>query len=224
MAGPMTHWDPDRFGHSRFDRVRDLIARITSEPAWPTITALDAALSPELRTAGVRLVEAPKTRAALGSDGAIEPASLYEVRIVEHGEIPTRPHNLHDLLNAVVWAAFPLTKLALTRRLATIQRARAANRSTLPSTRTREHDRLAMFDEGALLRVTDRETTTWIFGHAIYEHTYAGELAIRGAAVDLAVPGIDDLNLVDTRAAIDRALAHLDLASAVREGPGIDVG
>lgn len=214
-------WDPRRFGHARFDRVRDLIERFASASDWPAIPALDAVLAPELRTVGVRLVDAPKTRAALAADGAIDPASLYEVRIVEHGEIPTRPRNLHDLLNALVWAAFPRSKRALTQRLATIQRARAAGRATLPSTRTREHDRLAMFDEGALLRVN--ETTTWIFGHAIYEHTYAGVLGVRGAAVDLAVAGIDGLGLVAARAAIDDVLAGLALATAVREGPGIDV-
>ncbi len=222
MAGAVTPWDPSRFGHTRFDRVHDLLDRFANERVWPTIESLDAALAPELRLVGVRLVEAPKTRAARAADGTIDPASLYEIRIAEHGEIPTRPHNLHDLLNALVWAAFPQSKRTLTRRLATIQRTRAAGRATLPSTRTREHDRLAMIDEGALLRVTDRETTTWIFGHAIYEHTYAGDLAVRGAAVDLRVE-IAGLDLVGARAAIDRALAQLDLATVVRDGPGIDV-
>ena len=224
MARAVTQiWDHTRFAHPRFDRVRDLLGRFAGEPAWPTIDALDAALAPELRSVEVRLVEAPKTRAALDANGLIDPASLYEVRIVEHGEIPSRPHNLHDLLNALVWAAFPQSKLALTRRLATIQRARAAGRSTLPSTRTREHDRLAMIDEGALLHVTDRDTTIWIFGHAIYEHTYAGDLAVRGAAVDLTLPGIDELDLAAARAAIDHGLASLDLATVVRDGPGVDV-
>jgi len=216
VAAPVTSWDPRRFAHVRFDRVRDLIERFSGEPDWPTVSMLDHCLE----LAGMHLVEAPKTRAALGADGAIDPASLYEIRIVERGEIPTRPRNLHDLLNALVWAAFPHTKLALTRRLATIQRARAAGRATLPSTRTREHDRLAMFDEGALLRVSG---TTWIFGHAIYEHTYAGELAVRGAAVDLDVPGLDGLGIVEARAAIDHILAGLDLATSLREGSGVVV-
>ena len=207
-------WEPRRFAHPRFDRVRDLIERFAGEPDWPAVATLDACLERELRRAGVRLVEAPKTRAALAPDGTIDPASLYEVRIVEHGEIPTRPRNLHDLLNALVWAAFPQTKLALTRRLAEIQRARATGRATLPATRSREHDRLAMFDEGALILVG---AEVWIFGHAIYEHTYAGAHGVRGAAVDLALPA------ASTRAAIDDALATRDLATAMREGPGVDV-
>src|SRR5690349_19055123 len=121
----MLEWSPVRLHHPRFHRVADLIARFVDAPTWPSIPALNAAFSEELGRVGVRFVEAPKTRFVLGPDGTIDVSSLYEVRIVERGEIPTRPSNVHDLLNALIWAAFPETKLALTRALATIQRARA---------------------------------------------------------------------------------------------------
>jgi hypothetical protein len=205
-------WEPARFAQPRFRRVRDLLERIAT-PAWPSVAAIDEAFAPELRDVGIRLIEAPKTRAALAADGTIDPASLYEVRIVECGEVPTRPNNLHDLLNAVVWAAFPRSKLALTRRLAEIQRARAIGRATLPSARSREHDRLAMIDEGAVLRVGGE---SWIFGHAIYEHAYGGHLDVRGGAVDLVVAE-------PSRAAIDRAFAGVDFAAALRPGPGVHI-
>lgn len=206
-------WEPARLTHARFARVADLVARLAGEPEWPSIATLDAVFAAELAVVGVHLVEAGKTRPALAADGTIDPATLYEVRIAERGEIPTRPSNLHDLLNALVWAAFPHAKLALTRQLAAIQRARAAGRATLPATRTRDHDRLAMVDEGGIVCVRGEQ---WIFGHAIYEHTYAGELAVRGAAIDLEV----DVDVV-SRDAIDRALAAADLALVVRAGPGI---
>lgn len=209
----MTAWSPARLQHARFHRIADLIARLVDAPGWPSVDMLDRTFSAELGRVGVHLVEAPKTKFVLGPDGTIDVTSLYEVRIVERGEIPTRPSNLHDLLNALIWAAFPETKLALTRALATIQRERAAGRATLPNARTSEHDRLAMFDEGAIIRVEG--AGTWIFGHAIYEHAYGGELAIRGAAVDLVVPGII------TRDAIDRVLATQDLAGVVRRGAGV---
>ena len=205
-------WEPARFAQPRFRRVRDLLERIAT-PAWPSVEAIDEAFAPELRGVGMRLIEAPKTRAALAADGTIDPASLYEVRIVERGEVPTRPHNLHDLLNAVVWAAFPRSKLALTTRLAEIQRTRAAGRATLPSARSREHDRLAMIDEGAVLLVGGQ---SWIFGHAIYEHAYSGYLDVRGGAVVLEVAE-------PSRAAIDRAFAEADFASALRPGPGVPI-
>lgn len=209
----MIEWSPSRLQHTRFHRVADLIARLAYERHWPTIGALNEYFADELGRVGVRLVEAPKSKFGLGPDGSIDVSSLYEVRIVERGEIPTRPHNVHDLLNALIWAAFPETKLALTRSLAAIQRDRAKGRATLPNARTPDHDRLAMFDEGALLCVEG--AGTWIFGHAIYEHAYAGVFEVRGAAVDLVVPG------VVTRAAIDRMLAATDFASAVRRGAGV---
>ena len=220
----MTVWDPTRLQQPRFARVADLIERLASHHDWPSVAALDDAFAPELTRVGVRLVEAPKAKFTLGSDGTIDLSSLYEVRIVDAGEIPTRPSNGHDFLNALVWAAFPRAKLALSRELAAVQRTRAAGQASLPNARTRGHDRLAMIDEGAVVRVQGtREVSTWIFGHAIYEHAYAGVLDVRGAAVDLAVPGIEELALVDARARIDEHLAASDFATLVRPGAGVPV-
>jgi hypothetical protein len=213
----VTIWEPARFAHPRFARVADLVARFAGERDWPSVPALDEMFAAELAQVGVRVIEEGKTRAQLAADGTIDPASLYEVRIVERGEIPTRPKNAHDLLNALVWAAFPHAKLALTRALASVQRERAAGRAKLPNTRSPAHDRLAMIDEGALLRVRSGAVTTqWIFGHAIYEHAYVGVFDVRAAAIDLEVD-------VAERAAIDRALAAADLQHVVRSGPGVAI-
>lgn len=46
----------------------------------------------------------------------LEPVDYYEVHIAQTGEVPTRSENWHDLLNALVWCAFPLTKTAITNR------------------------------------------------------------------------------------------------------------
>ena len=119
-------WDPVRLQHPWFAGIADLAERIAGAREWPSIEMLNECLGAELGSVGVRLVESGKTKAAL-RDGAIDPASLYEVRIVEHGEIPTRARNAHDLLNTLIWAAFPHSKLALTRALAIIQRERAAS-------------------------------------------------------------------------------------------------
>jgi len=215
---PALAWEPARLAHPWFARVADLVARMAHEPDWPSIAVLDACFAPELARAGMRLIEAEKTRTALAADGTIDVSSLYEVRIVERGEIPTRPHNAHDLLNALVWAAFPLAKLALARELAALQRERAAGRATLPTTRSPHHDRLAMIDEGALICLADG--ARWIFGHAIYEHAYAGELDVRGIAIDLDV-SVEALAPADARSRIDRELAGADFARVTRRGPGI---
>lgn len=220
----MIPWDFARFAHRRFARIADLVARLADARDWPSIALLNDRFRVELASAGVQLVEAAKTRPALGADGTIDPSSLYEVRIVERGEVPTRPRNAHDLCNALAWAAFPHAKLALSRALAAAQRARAVGRRALPATRTHDHDRLALIDEGGVVCVTgSRTTSTWIFGHALYEHGYAGDLDVRGTAIDLALPDIDSLAPVAARAAIDRALAAVDLAHAARPGPGIPV-
>lgn len=213
----MTSWEPRRFAHARFARVADLVARFTGERDWPSVAAINEVFAAELAQVGVRLVEEAKTKPQLAADGTIDVASLYEVRIVERGEIPTRPRSAHDLMNALVWAAFPHAKLALTRALATVQRERAAGRATLPNARSPAHDRLAMIDEGALLCVRSGATTSqWIFGHAIYEHAYAGVFDIRAAAADLEVE-------VPERGAIDRALAAADLQRIVRSGAGVPI-
>ena len=218
----MPCWELVWLVQSWFALVVDLVARLAGEPDWPGVARLHDCFAAELGGAGVRLIEAGKTRPALGADGAIDPATLYEVRIAERGEIATRPRNLHDLLNALVWAAFPHAKLALTRALAVLQRARAAGRASLPATRTRDHDRLTLFDEGGVGYVTgSRTSATWIFGHAIYEHAYAGEVAVRAAVVDLSLPGIEDLEPRAARAAVDRALAAVDVALVMRHGAGM---
>lgn len=205
-------WDPARLAHPWFAGIADLVARIADQRDWPSIPTLNERFADELASAGVHLVESGKTKATLANDGTIDPASLYEVRIVERGEIPTRARNAHDLLNTLIWAAFPRAKLALSRSLAVLQRERAAGRARLPATRTPEHDRLALVDEGAILRTPARG---WIFGHAILEHAYAGELGIRGTVIELGT--------AYSRADVDRLLAAADLAQVVWRGPGVAV-
>ncbi len=224
MGSEPSAWAPERFEHARFARLADLVHRIAGEHDWPSIDTLNHAFVRELQTVGVRLVEAAKTKPALGADGTLDPSTLYEIRIVEYGEIPTRPRNAHDLLNALVWAAFPRSKLEVSRALAALQRERAKGRTQLPSTRTKDHDRLAMIDEGAVLRVGGASThSVWIFGHAILEHAYAGVFDVRGAAVDLDVPGVDLLAPIEARAAVDRVFAGSDLPRVVRAGAGVPV-
>jgi hypothetical protein len=216
-----TTWQPSRFGHARFAGIADLLDRFRAARDWPAVAELDGQLRGELAIAGVRLVESAKTRYRRLPDGTIDPATLYEVRIAERGEVATRGRSAHDLFNAVVWAAFPRSKLALSRELAREQRARVSGRTQLPGTRTRAHDRLALVDEGGVVVVRDG---SWIFGHAIYEHAYAGQLDVRGTAIDLDVDAAArGDSLATARGAIDAALAACDLALAVRGGPGIPV-
>ncbi len=206
---------------ARFVGIADVVAAIATAPDWPSCDDLNAWFAAPFASVGVRMVSADKTRAMLGPDGKLDPKSLYEVRISDTGEVPTRPRNLHDLLNALIWAAFPFSKKALTQRLAQMQRQRAAGQAKLPVARTRPHDRLALIDEGGVLRLPNvaypDAPCTWIFGHAILEHAYAGVDDVRGATMQLrratGAPG----HLPPTRAQVDQVLAGIlgdDLAVA----------
>jgi len=96
--------------------------------------------------------------------------------------------------------------------------------SPLLPTRSHAHDRLALIDEDTVLCVAgSRATSTWIFGHALYDHAYEGDRSVRGTAIDLELPGLDDLAPLAARAAVDRALAVTDLTRVARPGPGIPV-
>ena len=131
--------------------------------------------------------------------GPVVLASLYEGRIVEQGEVPTRSDDYHDLFNALAFCAFPRAKWALHARQYGIYRARLTPGATrLPGARTREQDALALFDEGGLLVALAEGVRAGLpggpvardlmlaelvragraqvvpFGHALHEHLVAG--------------------------------------------------
>ena len=72
----------------------------------------------------------------------------YELRVFQSGCVQTRPENLHDWFNALVWLAFPRTKA----------RVNAIHAETIPregGRRGRLRDLLTIFDEGGALVVGD---------------------------------------------------------------------
>lgn len=206
-------WAPTRLATARFVGIADVVAAIAAAPAWPSCDELNAWFAAPFASVGVRMVPADKMRSMLGPDGLLDPQSLYEVRISDTGDVPTRPKNLHDLLNALIWAAFPLSKKALTQRLAQMQRQRAAGQAKLPVARTRPHDRLALIDEGGVLHLPNPANPdapcTWIFGHAILEHAYAGIYDVRGATMQLGPPTGAQAALGPTRTIVDQVLAEI---------------
>ena len=72
----------------------------------------------------------------------------YELRIFRTGEIATRPENLHDWFNALVWLAFPRTK-------ARINALHAAEIPFEHGQRGRRRDMLTIFDEGGAIVVCE---------------------------------------------------------------------
>ena len=109
--------------------------------------------------------------------GPVDTRRLYDARITRDRTVPTRARSWHDFLNALVWATFPRSKLALHERQhrALVERI-PEGAATLPGTRSREHDTLALLDEGGVVLLDDGGTAraTVLFGHALYEGLVLG--------------------------------------------------
>jgi hypothetical protein len=149
--------------------------------AFPSPATLDAVLA---HRAGVRFQAAlPKPRRRRGR----APKDMYDSSIVEAGVVPTRPGSWHDLLNALVWAAFPRSKRALhAAQLSMVRERLDPHTGRMEGARARAHDALALLDEGGAVvllrggglpgdsselsaRVRDRSAAVLVFGHALYE-------------------------------------------------------
>jgi hypothetical protein len=103
--------------------------------------------------------------------------------------VPTRPRSWHDFLNALVWATFPRAKLALhTRQHEELSARMTPDARTLPSSRSRVHDALALLDEGGVVLLGDgRRRVGIVFGHALYEGLVLGVRALAARAVEVHV-------------------------------------
>lgn len=88
-------------------------------------------------------------------------ALAYERCIAAHGEIATRPSNLHDALNALMWLAFPRTKAALNALHVEEALTGTAN------ARSERRDAATLLDEsGLILACADEELVALLRDHA----------------------------------------------------------
>ena len=170
---------------------------------WPSLEALQRlALSrePPIVTGG----GAPLTFVPQGARPR-HAGERYEARIYLLGEVQVRPASWHDLLNALVWLAFPQAKAALNARhyqaFLDQQASGATNRGPV-------QDALTLFDEGGVIVAAAdadllghirrfawkdlfwRERTRvadsmgfFLFGHALYEKALAPFSGITGRAI-----------------------------------------
>jgi hypothetical protein len=202
-------WDPRFFEKSPlFWPIRRHAARFEAEAAFPAAEACDRLLA---ELAGVRFRQQPPKPSRRRRKGPVDMDALYDTRITVEGWVPTRAGSWHDLLNALVWAAFPRAKRALHARQHRLFVTRLdPHASRLPGQRTREQDTLALLDEGSIAllfepRLSATLTTAVIagdtskvreavlgggacaivFGHALYEHLVRGEARTIWAMVSL---------------------------------------
>jgi hypothetical protein len=203
-------WDAELASRSPlFWPIAGAVRRLAEETArdgstFPQPEAIDAALG---ERAGIRFErQRPVSRRRRGPR---DPKSMYDARIAREGCVPTRPGSWHDLMNALVWATFPLAKRALhTRQHALVVPAAPGESARRP----RELDALALFDEGGLVVTREPSTgesapteeelaaeieagaaTAFVFGHAIYEGIVLGRSAPLASVVWVAcaVPDTD---------------------------------
>ncbi|HRG98553.1 MAG TPA: DUF3025 domain-containing protein [Polyangiaceae bacterium] len=222
--------DPSRWV---FDGVRHVAAPLADLEAFPSVAELDARLRGTPRLEAQERPPQPRRRAR-GARPAADPATLYDVRITQGARLPTREGSWHDLMNALVFRAFPRAKAALHARQATELLGHLGRDGALPGARTRLQDVLAMLDEGgALLAVRPEDAARLrgtiaaggtclsgarlvVFGHAILEHAVLGAALPRAAPVVLEDPA-PDAPLPELVPRLDEALAAY--VDAVTAGP-----
>jgi hypothetical protein len=244
MALPQTRsFSFDVFGESPWYRsLHTLLARLRKHGDFPTPEELSALYRERVAgsdAAPLMFVPAPpKAKKRRRGRTPISLSSLYEGRIVEQHEVPTRTGDWHDLFNALAFCSFPRAKWALHTRQYRSYAARLLPTMTrLPGARTREQDTLALFDEGGLIvcvdaraaaaipadpELVDRALTELVctgracavpFGHALYEHLALGHAPPLAYAQVLTFEGElpDPATCADFAALdrIDQALARL---------------
>lgn len=188
-----------------------LVREGASPSALPEVARIDRALGAASR---VRFVPSPPRGRGPGRRRAADATPRYDQRITEQGEVMTRSENLHDLMNALVWATFPLAKRAVHARQHAMIGERLGPRGEPPDRRSPEQDAVAMLDEGGVLLLVEpaqeaaleqavfardvatitalvaaRRALGLVFGHALYEHLAVGAPSlVWGHATLLACP------------------------------------
>lgn len=203
--------------------------------------------APDWRAALTRAVRERDVRTAAGqpiefvaADDA-PPGVAYEAHIGATGRVPSRgtaEGGLHDRFNALIWAAFPRTKVALNAR-----QAQEIARRGIGATRGPVRDAATLIDESGLLLACDDpalfaaltrhdwrralvenrarwgcEIVPLVFGHALLEKLAGPFKAITAAVVPLPL-GAGTFEAIDAAAAAfvareelaPRDLLHLPL-------------
>ena len=185
------------------------------------VDALDRALGP---SSGVRFVEqAPRPRRRSRACDTILQDTHYDARITRHGEVPTRPGNTHDRMNALVWSRFPRMKRAIhARQCRLIDDHLRANAGRLPGARTREQDTVAMLDEGGIALLT-RATAAprWAFAVRAHDDATVADAVARGDALGVLVGHAlyEHLARGPGNAATPTRIGALAIVLALRDGP-----
>lgn len=218
-----TAWNADFSSLSRiFAPYAALAQEFSAHAAWPEIDTYNALARRSALTnaVGVPLTFVESAPKPSRRKRNAPPAPPYEQTIFERAEVPTRRHSWHDFFNMLVWNLVPRSKAALNERQCLVARGK---------TRTREQDRLAIFDEGGMIVAEPRgilpdglesngiATSPWsvVVGHAVHESVIMGNRDIRlMALVIVKEPGFFTRPLVEQIAEADTDVARFIGAGA----------
>jgi Protein of unknown function (DUF3025) len=194
--------------HSLFWALVPAASRFSAESDWPPVETYARAFSDASRPP-VRFEPAPPPRGRRRT--AVDPGRLYDARITHDRCVPTRSRSWHDFLNALVWATFPRAKAALhERQLRALVERMPPGARTLPPTRSREHDALALIDEGGVVVLEGGGVRVIVlFGHALYEGLVLGRGAMTACAIRAPVDAVPDDPLVRVALADEALARHL---------------
>jgi hypothetical protein len=132
-----------KYSHPAFSPYQELLAVLAGDTSPDALNRLAARLD-RRHTCHASTLRFDNS----GSASAAE----YETGIAASGVVPTREHNLHDFLNALVWLRFPRLKSALNLRHCQA----VAHQPEEHKQRGRLRDQLTLLDESGLLAVSSR--------------------------------------------------------------------
>ena len=212
-------FDPRFFEeHPLFWPIARAATAFVHDERWPPVETYVRAFPSEPAVRFEAAAAPPRRRRR-----TVEPSSLYDARITHDACVPTRPESWHDFLNALVWASFPRSKRALhERQLRALRACLEPGSRTLPATRSREHDALALLDEGGVVVLEDgRRQDVVLFGHALYEGLVLDRGAMTACAITAAVGEVpaaeaERVALADGALAVHLATAALEPGKLAR--------
>jgi hypothetical protein len=173
--------------------IAPLAHRFAHELDWPEVSTYARVFEGEPPVRFVLSEPLPRRHRRV----PLDPAALYDARITGDGCVPTRPRLWHDFLNALVWGSFPRSKKVLhERQHEEIAAGLRPGATRLPGARSRDHDALALLDEGGVVLLdAPGKRVGVVFGHALYEGLVLGvrSMAARAieASLDAAPEGLD---------------------------------
>lgn len=226
-------WEPEKLRQSAMFRpLLPFVEHYLEFSDWPSVKQLNTALFEQ--RAPVHSIEGVRIKLVDQDPRPEKLEDQYAPRIALRGEIQTREHNWHDFFQAVTWAMFPETKVAINALHYPAAKARF-NDPGFKGKRTQQENALSQFDECGIvilssntalleaIRNFEWQELFWhqrqslsqdmkciVFGHAIYEKAITPYIGLTAKAILIEVDS-NTLSLDDAA-----FLSHCDALLAQR--------